>query len=129
MAFKVTMGDSGSPVLQPAWISGDFSVPEPTVIANGIVFALSTGENPHQTHGGADIIYRGQPLLNITERGQNTTHAVLYALDARTGKVLYQSGSSMPTWVHFSGLALADSRVYAVDHESRVFCFGLAKKE
>jgi outer membrane protein assembly factor BamB len=129
MAFKVIMGDSGNPVLQPAWISGDFGVPEPTIIANGIVFALSTGENPHQTHGGADIIYRGQPLLNITERGQNTTHAVLYALDARTGKVLYQSGSAMPTWVHFSGLALADGRVYAVDHESRVLCFGLAKKE
>jgi hypothetical protein len=128
MAFKVIMGPSGSPVLEPAWISGDLSVPEPTVIANGILFALSTGENPHQTQGGADIIYHGQRLLNIPERGMNTSHAILHALDARTGKELYQSGSAMPTWVHFSGLAVADGRVYAVDHESRVFCFGLAKK-
>jgi hypothetical protein len=128
MTFKVIMGASGSPVLEPAWISGDFSVPEPTIIANGILFALSTGENPHQTHGGADIIYHGQPLLDIPERGMNTTHEILHALDARTGKELYQSGSVMPTWVHFSGLALADGRVYAVDHESRVFCFGLAKE-
>jgi hypothetical protein len=28
--------------------------------------------------------------------------------------------------VHFSGLAIADGRVYAVDHDSNVYCFGLA---
>jgi outer membrane protein assembly factor BamB len=128
MAFKVAMGGSGSPVLEPAWISGDFSVPEPVIIANSVLIVLSTGENPHQTKGGADIIYSGQPLLDIGERGLNTTHAILYALDARTGKMLYESGPVMPTWVHFSGLALANGRIYAVDHESRVFCFGLAKK-
>jgi outer membrane protein assembly factor BamB len=128
MAFKVGMEASGSPVLRPVWISGDLNVPEPPVIANGVLFALSTGENPHQTKGGADIIYSGQPLLSIGERGLNTTHAILYALDGRTGKVLYESGAAMPTWVHFSGLAVANSQIFAVDHESRVFCFGLAKK-
>ena len=129
MGFKVNpAGVSDRPSLKPAWVSGDFGVPEPVVIANGVVFALSTGENPHQTKLGADVIYHGQPLLGNQERGFNTTHAVLYALDARTGKVLYQSGDAMTTWVHFSGLALADGRVYAVDRESRVYCFGIRRK-
>ena len=34
----------------------------------------------------------------------------------------------MATWVHFSGLAVANGRIYAVDHDSRVYCFGLKGK-
>src|SRR5205823_4075920 len=76
MAFKVTT-DSASkkPVLNPAWISGDFNLPDPVVVANGVVFALSTGENANQ----------------VADRSQNTRPAVLYALDAKTGRVLYDS--------------------------------------
>lgn len=113
--------------LEPAWISGDFDVPDPVVIANGVVFALSTGENTRQTVG-PNVIYSGQKTLTDAERGQKTHNAVVYALDARTGKVLYQSGNAITGWVHFSGLAVADGRVYAVDHDSRVYCFGLKDK-
>ena len=50
MAFKIQPdGDSYKPSLQPAWISADFNLPDPVVIANGVVFALSTGENAQQT--------------------------------------------------------------------------------
>jgi outer membrane protein assembly factor BamB len=56
----------------------------------------------------------------------NTHRAVLYALDAKTGRLLYQSGDATATWVHFSGLAIAGGRVYAVDHDSNLYCFGLA---
>jgi outer membrane protein assembly factor BamB len=52
---------------------------------------------------------------------------VLYALDAKTGRVLYQSGDAIATWVHFSGLAIAGGRVYAVDHDSNLYCFGLTE--
>lgn len=114
MAFKVVAdGDSRKPWLKPAWISGDFNLPDPVVVANGVVFALSTGENAQQT-GSTDA-----------KRMQNTRPAVLYALDARTGKVLYNSADMITSWVHFSGLALADSQIYAVDHDSQVYCFGL----
>ena len=43
MAFKV-VGDE-TPKLEAAWISGDIDIPDPPVIANGIVFVLATGEN------------------------------------------------------------------------------------
>ena len=111
MAFKVVLDPkTQNPCLEPAWISRDFDLPEPVVTANGVVFALSSGEH---ARGGGEMRLVG------------THPAVLYALDARTGKELYNSGNAMTSWVHFSGLAVADGRVFAVDHDSNVYCFGL----
>lgn len=116
MAFKVVPDSkTQNPVIEPAWISGDFNLPDPVVIANGVVFALSTGENAVQ-RGGED------------KRLLNTRPAVLKALDAKTGKELFNSGDAFASWVHFSGLAVADGRVYAVDHDSNVYCFALKGK-
>lgn len=131
MAFQVVADpNSGKPVLQPAWISGDFDLPEPVAIANGVVFALSTGENPNQVIPSAAVIGQGyKGLLSNAQRIQNTKHAILYALDARTGKKLYDSGALISSWTHFTGLAVADGRVYAVDHDSNVYCFGLKDNE
>jgi outer membrane protein assembly factor BamB len=131
MAFKVGLDPSSKkPILEPAWTSGDFNLPEPVVIANGVVFALSTGENPMQTvQGGVIVNSPNLTLLTDAQRRQNTKNAVLYALDAETGKTLYDSGDAMPGWVHFSGLAVAGGRIYAVDHDSRLFCFGLKEKK
>ncbi|HTV55533.1 MAG TPA: PQQ-binding-like beta-propeller repeat protein [Terriglobia bacterium] len=114
------------PTLQPVWISGDFNLPEPVAIANGVVFALSTGENPNQvTADSGTPAHPGYTILTNAQRTQNTAHAILYALDARTGKELYNSGDAITGWTHFSGLAVADGRVYVVDHDSNVYCFGL----
>ncbi|HEX5413546.1 MAG TPA: PQQ-binding-like beta-propeller repeat protein [Terriglobia bacterium] len=131
MAFRVTTNAaSGAPILQPAWVSGDFDLPEPVAIANGVVFALSTGENPNQvTADSGTPAHPGYTQLTSAQRTKNTTHAILYALDARTGKELYSSGSAMSGWTHFSGLAIADSRIYAVDHDSKVYGFGLKENE
>jgi outer membrane protein assembly factor BamB len=134
MAFRVrlpmdTALPSGSrkPTLEPVWVSGDLDLPDPPAIAEGVVFVQSTGENPTQTVGPR-VIYSGQKLLTDQQREQDTHHSVLYALDAKTGKVLYQSGQTMTSWVHFSGLAIAEGRVFAVDHDSNVYCFGLREK-
>jgi outer membrane protein assembly factor BamB len=117
MAFKV-IADSRTqnPTLEPAWISGSFASPEPPVIADDVVLALSNGENPVQKGGERS-------------RLQNTRPAVLKALDARTGKELYNSGSSITSWVHFSGLAIASGKIFLVDHDSNVYCFGLRPKK
>lgn len=113
MAFKVQSDPrTGNPTLSPAWISGDFDLPDPPVIANGVLFALSNGENARQRGGEA-------------KRFLDTHPAVLKALDARTGQELFNSGTAMTAWVHFSALAIADGRVYAVDHDSNLYSFGL----
>ncbi len=113
MAFKVEVDPkTEGPTLVPAWISGNFDHPDPAVIANGVLFSLSNGENAVQRGGEA-------------KRLENTHPAVLRALDAATGKELYNSGSAISSWVHFSGLALANGKVFAVDHDSNLYCFGL----
>ncbi len=131
MAFQVAMDAvSGKPVLRPAWVSGDFDLPEPVAIAHGVVFALSTGENPNQVALSGAIINQGyKGLLTNAQRIRNTTHAILYALDAQTGKTLYDSGAVISSWTHFSGLAVAEGQIYAVDHNSNVYCFGLKKAQ
>ncbi|HTM49366.1 MAG TPA: PQQ-binding-like beta-propeller repeat protein [Bryobacteraceae bacterium] len=116
MAFKVAAdARTEKPMLVPAWISRNLKAPDPVAVANGVVFALATGENVNQRGG--------KPA-----RLQNTQPAVLYALDGRTGQELYNSGSAIGSWVHFSGLAIAEGRVFSVDYESQVYCFGLKGK-
>jgi outer membrane protein assembly factor BamB len=129
MAFEIGMeSDSKQPILEPAWISGDFNVPEPVVVANGIVLAISNGEDVRQTREGGVIDYRKLTILTDEERRSNPNRAVLHALDAKTGKVIYESGTAIDTWMHFGGLAVADGRVYTVDHASQVYSFGLKGK-
>ncbi len=133
LAFKVVNGPTGGVQLQPAWISPDFNLPDAPVLANGVLFALATGENPRQvkmetTHFKSTEEWKNN-LLTTSERGAGTYPAVLYALDAKTGKLLYQSGNSMKSWVHFSGLAVSGGAVYAVDHQSRVYCFRLRQSD
>lgn len=128
MAFRVVIDSkTKQPTLEPAWISRDLDVPEPVAIAGGVVFALSTGENTQQTTG-SPLIFQKHKLLSDKQRTEDTHHAVLYALDAMTGKTLYDSGSDIGSWTHFSGLAIDDGRVYVVDHGSNLYCFGLPAK-
>jgi hypothetical protein len=129
MAFKVAIDDATKkPFLAPAWVSGDFNIPDPVIIANGVVFGLSTGENVRQTKEGGVINWTKLTLLTAEQRKELTSRAVLYALDAKTGKVLYQSADAIESWVHFSGLAAANGRIYAVDYKSNLYCFGLKGK-
>jgi outer membrane protein assembly factor BamB len=55
MAFEVSgAGDRVS--LIPAWISRDMHVPDPPVVANGVVYAIQTGENTVQNpRPGGDV--------------------------------------------------------------------------
>lgn len=118
MAFKVEDKD-GQPVLTPAWVSHDMAVPEPPVVANGVVFALSSGEFTRQ------IKENGQ-LYTAKERAANSTgNATLYAFDAETGKELFSTGKAMSSFTHFGGLAVNDGRVFVTTHDSTVYAFGL----
>lgn len=129
VAFQVVAGANGKPALKPAWVSLDMNLPDAPVIANGVVFVLATGENARQVHRVTTHFKSTEDwknnLLTTAQRSAGTEPAHLVALDAKTGKLLYQSGDAMKSWVHFSGLAVTGGRVYAVDHQSRLYCFGL----
>ncbi len=120
VAFKVEE-KGGSPQLVPAWISRDMNRAEPPVIANGVVFAYGSGENTDQA----------VPALGLTNRASEripaSTHATLYALDARSGRELWSSGDQITSWNHWSGLSVANGRVYINTFDGHLYCFGVTK--
>lgn len=118
MAFKLEE-KNGGPVLTPAWISRDLNVPEPPAYANGVVFVLSSGEYTRQ------ISESGTPYTTEQRMAKNTGHAILYALDAKTGKELFSSGDTMPSFTHLSGIAVSDGRVFVTTHDSMLYAFGV----
>jgi outer membrane protein assembly factor BamB len=117
-AFKVEE-KGGKWQLTPAWISRDMNRAEPPVIANGIVFTYGNGEDTSQA----------VPDLGLSNgadrRIAGSTRAVLYALDAQTGKELWSSGGQIASWNHFSGLSVANGRVYIATFDNVLYCFGI----
>lgn len=98
IAFKVDDAD-GKFVLTPAWISRDMVNPAPPAIANGVLVALSSGNA--------------------------STHATLYVLDASSGRELYSSKDSIPTYTRFSGVSVGDSHAFFTDHNNVLYSFGI----
>lgn len=121
VAFKVEE-KNGKPALIPAWISRDMDQAEAPVIANGVVYAYGSGENNVQSTAAEGLAANNSPT-----RIRNSKHAILYALDARTGKELWSSGDQIASFAHFTGLSVANGRVYLGTYDSIVYSFGLAK--
>ncbi|MCU1262392.1 MAG: Pyrrolo-quinoline quinone [Bryobacterales bacterium] len=96
-AFRV-VEKSGAVTLAPDWVSRDLGSPLAPVIQNGVVFALDSGEK--------------------------SGHAVLYALDAHTGKQLYSSGDAVTSVVHSSALAIANGHICFGTADNTLYCFG-----
>ena len=97
----------------------DMNRAEPPVIANGVIFAYGNGENTDQAY--ADV-----GLDDVAERRiPASTKAVLYALDAITGKELWNSGDDIKSWNHWSGLSVANGRVYIATFDNVLYCYGI----
>jgi hypothetical protein len=117
MAFEVRLDPAkGTPTLIPTWMSRDMHVPDPPVVANGVVYALQTGENTEQGRG-ATAKTRSTPVTN----------AVLYAFDGATGKQLYSSEKLIDSWTHFSEPVVAGGQVYVSTWDGRLYAFGLKR--
>jgi outer membrane protein assembly factor BamB len=112
MAFRVAI-EQDKPVLVPEWMSRDMALPDPPVVANGVVFATQTGEDATQR------------IISLEQRTTNTGRTVLHAFDAATGEELFNSGLQIESWSHFGGLAVSDGRVYLVSWDAKVYAFGL----
>lgn len=133
LALKVVI-EEDKPTLQPIWISRNLSKPDPPIVVNDVVLAISTGENTLQRHTDPRYlqIYQkdGQPLstrgiLSAEERGQNTANTVLYAFDARTGKELFSSKELVNEWTHLSSLTIGAGKIYVTTRDATIHAFGL----
>src|SRR5262249_27703963 len=93
VAFKV-VEQNGVPRLQQGWKSREIVASLTPIVINGVAFALSSGE---YRSGGA--------TMTPAQRAQRSKPAVLYALDASTGKELWSSGTTITSFVHSGGLS------------------------
>ena len=72
MAFQVSR-DGEAFSLVPVWMSRDMHVPDPPVIANGVVYAIATGENTVQNPGpGGDLRNDPDAFTPGAGRGRQT---------------------------------------------------------
>jgi outer membrane protein assembly factor BamB len=121
MAFKAEE-KGGVPALTPAWISGDMNVPEPPVVVNGMVFAVSSGQFTRQVKEDGSL-YTGK------EREMKAlSNATLHAFDAETGKELFSSGKMMSSFAYMGGLAVSNGRIYVTTHDSTLYAFGISNR-
>ena len=120
-AFKV-VETGGKWKLEPAWLSRDMNRAEPPVIANGVIFAYGNGEDTDQARFDIGLAYNH----DSSNRIKGSHKAVLYALDAQTGKELWNSGDQIASWSHWGGLSLANGRVYINTFDGYQYCFGIA---
>jgi outer membrane protein assembly factor BamB len=125
MAFQV-VEDAGNVSAVPVWTSTNMIMPDPPVVANGVVYALSTGGQAMQ-----NMVHPGEKRMtydvSAVLRSTPVSNMVLYAYDAQTGKQLWSSGKTLTDWVHFSEPVVALGKLFVVTHDAHVVAFGLKK--
>jgi outer membrane protein assembly factor BamB len=125
MAFEV-LNHNGQISAAPLWTSTNMVMPDPPVVANGVVYALSTGGQAMQN--GAKPGDRRMPYdVSAVLRSTPVSNMTLYAYDAVSGKQLWSSGKALTDWVHFSEPVVAMGKVFVVTHDAHVVAFGLRK--
>jgi outer membrane protein assembly factor BamB len=90
------------------------------VVGTSVVFAYGSGENTAQADPALGLGFN-----TAANRIAHSTHATLYALDAHTGKELWSSGDQITSFNHFSGLSVANGRVYIGTYDGMLYCFAV----
>jgi outer membrane protein assembly factor BamB len=96
----VRLVDRGGRVsLQPGWTSRDLVNPLAPIVVNDVVFTASAGS-------------------------ASSTPAVLYAIDGRTGKEVWNSGKTIESFTTGPGFWSSNSQVYVATDDGTVYAFG-----
>jgi len=125
LAFEMK-NDNGKISAAPLWTSDDMVMPDPPVVANGVVYALASAGQAMQNFAKPGD-QRMPTTVSNKLRSTPVTHMQLFAYDAETGKRLWTSGKTLTGWVHFSEPVVALGKVYVVTHDAQVVAFGLRK--
>jgi outer membrane protein assembly factor BamB len=118
VTWKIAEKD-GAPALEPGWISRDLGSPVPPTIINGVVFAVSGGE-----FGGGEFRGNANDDSAAPARIKRSLPAVLYALDALTGKELWNSGTTIKSFVRGDALSGGGGQFYLGTHDGTLYAFG-----
>jgi outer membrane protein assembly factor BamB len=110
---------SGRLEFDPAWVSRDMKRGEPVIITNGMVIGYGSGEETKQAWPDIGLQF------DSSIRAAKGTRAVIYVLDAMTGKELWSSGDQIHQFNHFSGVTVANGRIYLGTYDGTLYCFGV----
>jgi len=97
-AYKV-VADGNKLALQQGWTSRALAAPTAPIVVSDVVFAAASGRE----HGAA----------------------VLYAFDARSGRELWDSGSTLSSYIPRGNVWASNSQVYVGTYDGTVQAFGL----
>jgi outer membrane protein assembly factor BamB len=111
VAWKLA-DQAGTMSLTRGWASRDMVSPLPPMVMNGVVFAVSSGE------------FRSKDATTPAQVAQKSAKAVLYALDGKTGKELWNSGNTITSFVHSGGLSGGGSQLYLQTFDGTLYAFG-----
>ena len=114
-AMKIT-SVNGTPTLQAGWTSRPMRAPLSPLVVNGVVFVVSSGE--FFPPAGARV--------SAGDRARQSVPAVLYALDAATGRELWSSGNAMTSFVHGPAIWPGIGQVHVATFDNTVYAFGFA---
>ncbi len=117
-AFKLVEKD-GKPAYEPAWVSRDMFRGEPPIIANGVVYTWGSGDDTQQVWSDIGLNF------DSANRAALANHVTVYALDAETGKELWSSKDIITSFNHFTGITVANGKVYMSSYDGNLYCFGL----
>jgi hypothetical protein len=92
-------GQNDKPTLEPGWTSRAIAAPLTPLVINGVLF--------------------------VTSKGTRTLPAVLYAIDAASGKDLWNSARTITATVR-SGLSGGSGNVYVPGADGTLYAFGFA---
>ena len=112
VAWKMAVRPKAS--LEPAWVSRDMIAPLPPIGVDGVIFAIASGE-----------YQPGDSAIGNSERTAGSSPAVLYALDATTGKEIWNSGRTMTSFGHGTGLSSNPGQVCLTTSDSVAYAFGM----
>jgi len=130
--FKV-VESAGKWSLAPAWLSRNMDMGEEATYANGILFTYASGAD--QTQVVPDVAWDapgggrvgGGLSSGAARRIPLGRHATIFALDAATGRELWSSGDQITSFAHFTGITVANGRIYLGTYDGTMYCFGVAK--
>ena len=119
--------------LVPQWLSRDMDMAEHAIVANGIVFTYASGEDATQVFPDRAFDDPQGPQLGgaVSNAGvrriPGSRHATVYALDALTGRELWNSGNEITSWSHYSGLTVANGRAFITTFDGTIYAFGIKR--
>lgn len=103
----------GSITLSEAWRSRELASPLAPTIINGVAFVVSSGE-----------FSTTDAKMTAAERARRSKPAVVYALDAATGRELWNSGTTITSFVHGGGISGGMGQIYLGTHDGTIYAFG-----